>query len=84
MTTITPEFLERLQNSTDSSVSVIITVVSNPKSHVEALEKMGFEVNRTYSLRPMIAASGSPTIILALADEDWITKVEPDSEVRAI
>lgn len=84
MTTISAEFLAQLQTTPADKVDVIITVVSNPKNHVDSITKMGFTVSHTYSLRPMIAASGSAKAIITLAAESWVEKIEPDGEVRAI
>lgn len=85
MTTISAEFLAQLQTTPpEDNVNIIITVASSPKSHVDTLAQMGLTVSHTYSLRPMIAASGSAQAIIDLAAKSWVEKIEPDGAVRAI
>ncbi|MEM7035190.1 MAG: hypothetical protein AAF629_36965 [Chloroflexota bacterium] len=84
MAVITPEFLAKLQQTPDQTISIIITVLSNAKDHVPEVEQLGLDISHTYSLRPMIAASGPAQAIIDLSTQDWVQKIEPDGEVRAL
>lgn len=85
MAVIKPDdFLKKLQADPQQSVDVIITTKTNPEENVAHVEGMGLTVKRTYSLRPMIAATGPASAVISLASESWVESIEPDQPVHTM
>ena len=85
MTTITPDtFLTYLQTNPTSTVRVIIRTSENPKLHTEQAEELGLTVTGTTSLIKAIFAYGQASAVLTLAEQPWVTSIEPDQVVKAV
>lgn len=85
MAVIKPDdFLKKLQADPQQSVDVLITTKTKPEENVAQVEGMGLTVKRTYTLRPVIAATGPASAVMALASESWVDSIEPDQPVHTM
>ncbi len=84
MAAIEANYLKKLQANPARSVKVIITTTSDPKANVAKMEAMGLQVTRTFWLTSTAAATGSAGAVITLASETWVSKIEPDEDVKAL
>jgi len=84
MAAIEADYLKKLHADPEQSVKVIITTQSDPKANVAKIEALGLKVTHTYSLTSMVAATGPAKAVIALVSETWVSKIEPDQDVKAL
>jgi hypothetical protein len=84
MTKIKQDFLRRLQEDPQRSVNVIVTITSDPMAQMAQVEAKGLTVTRTFSLTPMLAATGPAEAVMELAIEPWVVRIEPDEAVHTL
>lgn len=84
MEKIESEFKQHLESNRTQRFDVIVRVADDPKSRLPQVMEHGLSVRHTYSLIKAVAASGLGTSILELAEEPWVTRIEPDEEVRTM
>ena len=77
-------FLSHLQTNPTMVIKVIIRTNENPKLHTEQVEELGLTVTGTTSLIKAIFAYGEASAVLTLAEQPWITSIEPDQVVKAV
>jgi hypothetical protein len=73
-----------LREQMQAQVAVIVHVDGDPAQYVSALEQLGVSVVRTFRLTNTVAARGLARDVLALLDQPWITKVEPDQTITTM
>lgn len=66
----------------DAPVQAIIRTIADPKEVSAIMEERGLTVVRRFSLLPALTISGPARDVLALASEDWITRIEEDNPVH--
>ena len=84
MATIDANYLKELQADPEQLVKVIITTESDPKAYLAQMEALGLQVTRTFWLTSTAAATGPAGAVITLASETWISKIEPDEDVKAL
>lgn len=84
MAKIDPRFKRRLESAPTERVGVIVKVSDDPRDRMSDVMGCGLTIHHTYSLIKALAASGLGASVLALADEPWVDKIEPDEEVRTM
>jgi hypothetical protein len=70
--------------SPQTQVHAIVRIVAEPEDVVSVLEQRGLKVVHLYRLLPAVAISGLAQDILSLADEDWVTSIEEDTQVHTM
>ncbi len=84
MAKIDSDFRQRLESEPAQQVDIIARITDDPRDRLSDVAAHGLIVRHTYSLVKALAASGPSTAVLALAGEPWVTKIEPDEEVRTM
>lgn len=84
MNVMSQAYLKQLEADPAQWVAVIITTPTDPAAHVEQATALGLTVTRTFSLISAMAAHGPATAVLAVAQEPWVARIEPDRIVKAI
>jgi hypothetical protein len=67
-----------------AQVRAIVRTVADIDEAVAFLEQRKLKVIHRYRLLPALTVSGAAQDVLALADEDWITKIEEDMPVHTM
>jgi len=65
-------------------VNAIVHTTGDVEEVATLLEQQGLQVRRRYRLLPAIAVTGAASDILALTNEEWVTKVEEDVRVHTM
>ncbi len=65
-------------------VDLIIHVSGDVSERAGALEQRGCKVTRTFRLTRTLGIRCTGRMALELLDKPWVTRVEPDSPVRAL
>ena len=68
----------------DARVDLIVRTDGKPGQYTQACASQGIEIRHLFNLLPGMAVSAPAAAILRLADEDWVTAVEFDREVRTM
>lgn len=79
---IAARLARRWRASPDTPVRAIVRTVADLDETATVLEQRGLTVTRRYNLLPVLAISGLARDVLSLSEEDWITSVEEDQQVR--
>jgi hypothetical protein len=80
-----PPALERaLRTAGEKPVNLIVHTYGPAESKKEQVETFGFEVRRVLRLVNCLAVTGPASAGLTLAQQDWVTRIEEDREVRAL
>lgn len=79
-----PDLLRVLQEQSQAEIAVIVHVDGDPAQYVKAVGQLGLSVARTFRLTHTIAARGLARDVLALLDQPWVTKVEPDQTITTM
>ena len=67
-----------------AQVNAVVHTSGDVDEVAALLEQRGLKVRRRYHLLPAIAVAGPGGELLALADEEWVTKVEEDRQVHTM
>lgn len=68
----------------DAHVDLIIRTTEAPTGHVAACEARGMTVRHVYKLLPGMAVTAPASAALALEDEGWVARIEPDQAVQTM
>ena len=79
-----PELRERLRAAGDATVDLIIRTDGKPGQYATVCAASGITVRHTFNLLPGLAVTAPASAVLALANEPWIVRIEPDREVRTM
>jgi len=77
-----PAFRQQLEHVKDHPVNVIVIVTLPLERARSALEARGVHVQRTLRLIHGVAVSAPAHVILALTQEPWVQRIEPDRPVH--
>ncbi len=77
-------FKAELEANPIARVRVIVRTRGDPRKFVGQVIGHGLTVRHTYSLIRAVAAEGLASVVLRLAEEPWVEKIEPDREVRTM
>ena len=83
-TKMDPAFKQQLESAPVQRYDVIIRVAGDPRDLADRVVQHGLHIQHTYRLIQALSASGLGTAILAVADEPWVVKIEPDQEMRTM
>ncbi len=75
---------QQLAAAGDARVDLIIRTTGAPDAHVTACEARGMTVRHVYKLLPGLAVSAPASAAMALADEDWVARIEADGPVHTM
>ncbi len=81
---IPAELRQALEANPDREFKVILHVTKTAPELERRLEQVGCHVRHKLTLMPCYAVTAPARTILALAQEPWVTKVEPDQPVHAL
>ena len=84
MTDISVEIREAWIESPDKKVDLIVRVAGDLEERSATLAERGAEVKRRLRLTGSVAIRCSGRVALALLDESWVERVEPDRPVKAL
>lgn len=84
MNVISQAYLKQLEAAPAQQAAVIITTRTRPALHVERATALGLTVTQTFSLISALAAYGPAEAVLAVAQEPWVARIEPDQIVKAL
>ena len=84
MDPLTPELRRRLEAAPQASVRVIARVTGDAEGHRAAVEALGLQVHRVFTLTPGLAIEGPSAAILRLADYPWVVSIEMDRPVHTM
>ena len=79
---IAARLARRWRATPEAEVRAIVRTVADLDEATTILEQRGIKVTRRYRLLPAVAVSGMARDILTLANENWVTSVEEDSQVH--
>lgn len=79
-----PDLLRVLQAQSQADVAVIVHVDGDPAQYATAIGQLGLSVVRTFRLTHTIAARGLARDVLALLDQPWVIRVEPDQTITTM
>ncbi len=80
---ISPEFWSWLHQHPDDAVAAIIrTKTLSPEIEL-AVRDAGCNIRRRLQLLPSLAVEGPAHALMALAEEPWVQRIEPDQVLRA-
>ncbi|HIC88793.1 MAG TPA: hypothetical protein EYP04_05265 [Anaerolineae bacterium] len=79
-----PELRASLQQSPDATFALIVRVRGPADERRTAVERAGMHVRRVFRLVPGLAVQGTGKAVLALAEEPWVIRIEPDREVHTM
>lgn len=79
-----PSLRANLRAAGDQPIDLIIRTAGKPAQYVAVCAASGIQIRHTYNLLPGMAVTAPASTILRLADEAWITHIEPDREVRTM
>lgn len=79
-----PELLERLRQSPQQHVALIITVDGDPHLYESVVQALGLTVRRTFGLTHQMAVEGAAHGFEVLGRKSWVVKMEEDKPVRAM
>ena len=79
-----PELRDSLHAAGDAPVDLIIRTDGKPGQYAAAFAASGVTVRHIFNLLPGLAVTAPASAILALANEAWIVRIEPDREVRTM
>nr|WP_290668048.1 hypothetical protein [Ardenticatena sp.] len=82
MTIVPQEWAEALRAAPDRRVAALVRVRSNAPDDDAVWLAHGVHVRRRYRLLNAVAVEGSAAALLALADEPWVERIEPDLDIR--
>ena len=78
-----PSLIEVWQKGPEQWVVAVVHIRGEPSTHVQAVEKLGLSVTRTFSLTHTMAVRGPARSVLSLLDQGWVEKVELDQTIKA-
>lgn len=78
------KLLDRLRQSPDQQVELIVTVDGDPRYFESCLRDFSLRVKRTFSLTQKLALGGSARAFIALSQESWVVKMEEDRPVQTM
>lgn len=84
MTTIDPSWAETLRDNPSKTVDAIIRTADTEAVGTYDWNANNLQLRHTYNLVPGAAVTGPARAVLALADEPWVTRVEPDRDVQTM
>lgn len=84
MSKIDPSWAQSLRNNPDAEVHAIVRTEDVDAVAAFDWGSHGLTLRHTYKLVPGAAVTGSASAVLAIADEPWVVRVEPDREVRTM
>jgi hypothetical protein len=84
MSEIAPTLALKISKDPDSPRQVIVRVEGDVDECETLLALRGFEIRRKLHLIRGFAVTGSGSLVQQLADEPWVTSIEPDQQVRAL
>lgn len=84
MSKIDPSWAETLRENPSVAVDAIVRAENVAAVESFAWDRRGLTLRHTYRLVPGAAVTGPADAILALADEPWVTQIEPDRDVRTM
>ena len=79
-----PELRDSLRAAGDAPIDLIIRTEGKPGQYAATLATSGVTIRHTFNLLPGLAVTVPASAILALANEPWIVRIEPDREVRTM
>jgi len=80
---VSRSLVEVWQQNPEQWVVAIVHIRGEPSTHVQAVEKLGLSVTRTFRLTHTMAVRGPARSVLSLLDQGWVEKVELDQPVKA-
>ncbi len=83
-TRIAAQLARKWRANPGDRVSAIVHTTGEIEEVATLLEQQGMRVTRRYRLLPAVAVTGAAGDILALAGEEWVTKVEEDRQVHTM
>lgn len=75
---------QQLAAAGDGRVDLIIRTTAAPGDHVAVCEARGMTVRHVYKLLPGMAVTAPASAALALEDEPWVARIEPDTAVHTL
>lgn len=84
MTTIDPSWAETLRSNPNMTVDAIVRTTDTDTVDAYDWSADNLQLRHTYSLVPGAAVTGPARAVLALADKPWVTRIEPDRDVRTM
>ncbi|GAP62438.1 hypothetical protein ARMA_0861 [Ardenticatena maritima] len=82
MTIFPPEWAETLRAAPQRRVAAIVRLHADAPEDEGLWKARGLHVRRRYRLMNAVAVEGPAAALLALADEPWVERIEPDPEVH--
>ena len=84
MARVDPQLIERWRGLGDRQVDLIVHVKGDLQTHSAELEARGVTVRRRFRLVDSLGIRCSARAAVELVRVSWITRIEPDREVRAL
>lgn len=84
MATIDSSWAATLRENPNTTVDAIVRTTDTDVIDSYDWSGHGLQLRHTYTLVPGAAVTGPARAVLALADQSWVTRVEPDREVRTM
>ena len=81
---VSPDLLRVLQTQSQAEIAVIIHVDGDPAQYATTIGQLGLSVARTFRLTRTVAAQGLARDVLALLDQPWVIRVEPDQTITTM
>lgn len=75
---------QQLAAAGDARVDLIIRTTDAPGAYVGTCEGRGMIVRHVYKLLPGMAVTAPASAALALEDESWVARIEPDQAVHTM
>lgn len=82
MTLIQADFLAYLENNPRETVQAIVSTTGSITDHKAELEAAGLNIVHCYSLIPSATVLGEAQNLLALSQQDWVQRIEPDTHLN--
>lgn len=83
MSKIDTSWEQTLRENPDIDVDAVVRTIDVDAAESGDWEAWGLQLRHTYRLVPGAAVTGPAQALLELAQEPWVTHIEPDQEVRA-
>lgn len=81
-TAIAARLARKWRATPQAQVHAVIRTIADLDEAQLTLEQRGLKIVHRYKLLPSLAVVGTAHDLLALANEDWITKIEEDQQVH--